>query len=94
MNERKLNKLFEAARNEMPPAPSYDFEARVMRAIGRLPESEESSLTDQLNFLFPRLAFAAGAVIVVCVAGELALNLPDLTEGVAQISDQWLFAAN
>ena len=94
MNERKLNKLFEAARNEMPPAPSDNFEARVRRAICRLPESEENSLTDQLNFLFPRLAFAAVAVIVVCVAGEWVLNLPDLTEGVAQISDQWLFAAN
>ena len=94
MNERKLNKLFEAAGNEMPPVPSDDFESRVMRAICRPPESEENSLTDQLNFLFPKLAFAAVAVIVVCVAGELALNLPGLTEGVAQISDQWLFAAN
>lgn len=96
MNERKLKQLFDAARKEIPPAPADDFDQRVMQSVRREPAPAERpglSLFDQLNLLFPHLAWAAAAVIVLCIAGELvaaALNLPDISDGVAQLSDQWL----
>ena len=94
MNERKLNQLFAAARNAAAPAPSENFESRVLREIRRAPAAEAVSVFDELNRLFPKLAFAAVAVIAICVACEFALTLPGLADGVAQLSDQWLFAAN
>ena len=100
MNEQKLKQLLESARGETPPAPSTGFDTRVMQAIrrdARDDDAESVSLLDQLNALFPRLAFAAAAIIVLCVAGELiasALQLPGVTEGVARASDHWLFAVN
>ena len=96
MNE-KLKQLFEAARREPAPAPGDAFEASVMRSIRRETPAGPASLFDQLGLLFPRLAFAAVMLIAVCVAGEFlssALSLPSLSEGVAQLSDQWLFTVN
>jgi hypothetical protein len=97
MNESKLKRLFETARNEPSPAPGAGFEAQVMRAIRHEGKEEPGSLFDQLNRLFPRVAWAAVVVIGLCVAGDLAasaLHLPGLTDGLAQLSDQWLFAVN
>ena len=100
MNERKLKRIFEAARNERAPEASPDFHDRVMEEIGRAPvrrAHQAPTLFDQLNFLFPRVAWAAVGVIALCVAGDFAasaFNLPSLTDGVAQISNQWLFNAN
>lgn len=92
MNERKLKQLFESAGRETPPVLSDDFATRVLIELRR--EPEPVSLFDQLNLWFPKVAWASVAVIVLCVTGELALNLPSLSEGGAQISDQWLFAVN
>ena len=97
MNERKLKQLFNAARNEPPPAPSDSFDVQVMWAIHREGKPAAVSLFDQLNRLFPRVAWAAALVIVLCVAGEFAssaMHLPGLNDGLAQISDQWFFAVN
>ena len=96
MNKRKLNQLFELVRNEPAPAPPEDFAADVLRAIHHEPRAtapETLSIFDQLNLLFPRIAFAAATVIVLCVAVDLGLTaagLPGLGDGVSQISAQWL----
>jgi len=101
MNERKLKKLFEAAWHEPLPAPSAGFAARVLQAIRRDQAAgsgpKTASIFDQLNLLFPRLAWAAVALIALCVAVNFvspAADLPSLTDGVAQVSDQWLFTAD
>jgi hypothetical protein len=97
MNEQKLNKLFAAARKESTPAAPEHFPDDVLRAIRReqliLPP-EASLVFDQLDRLFPRLAWVAALVIVLGVAtdfGLTAAGVPGLGDGVAQISTQWLF---
>jgi hypothetical protein len=97
MNEQKIKKIFTAARNEAAPRPSEDFAGDVVRAVRRenpeLPPTTDS-IFDQLNLLFPRFALMAVAVIVLGIAtdyGMTALGVPDLGDGVAQISSQWLF---
>ena len=97
MNEHKLKQIFDAARKEPSPSPASGFEARVLRAIHRGDPAEAVSLFDQLNLLFPRVVWAAATVIALCAAGEFAssaLHLPGLTDGLAQISDQWIFEVN
>ena len=95
MNNDKLNQLFSAARNETPPSPPADFEADVLRAIQReAPLSRgDASLFDQLNLWFPKIAWVAVCIICFCVAGEIvaSLNSPSLGDGVAELSDQWMF---
>jgi hypothetical protein len=96
MNEQKLKKLFAAARNETAPAPSADFAAGVLRAVRRekpVSPPETFSIFDQLNLLFPKLALTAAALIVLGVAADFGLTaagVPDLGDGVSQISAQWL----
>lgn len=96
MNNRKLKQLFALARQDTAPAPPEDFAADVLRAIRREPPApapETISLLDQLNLLFPRLALAASAVIVLCLALDYGLTVagvPSLSDGVAQLSAQWL----
>jgi anti-sigma-K factor RskA len=96
MNGQKLKKLFAAARNETAPAPSADFAADVLRAVRReqtVLTRETFSVFDQLNLLFPKVACAAVAVIVLGVAADFGLTaagVPDLSDGVSQISAQWL----
>ena len=100
MNERKWKQLVAAARNEAAPAPSEAFEMNVLRAIRR---EEPAALPgaflifDELNLLFPRLAWAAAAIIALCVAadwGLTAAGVPGLSDGVSQISAQWLLTPN
>jgi len=93
MNERKRKQLFAAARGAPGPAPSAAFETNVMRAIRNEDPAETPSIFDALNRLFPRLAWAALAVIGLSVAadwGLTAAGLPGLGDGMTQISAQWL----
>jgi hypothetical protein len=95
MNERKLNQLFDAARKERAPVPPEGFDQAVLQSVRRDPPSAARpplSLLDQLNLLFPRLALAAAAIVLMCVAGELAISAttPSLTE----LSDQWILTAD
>ncbi|HTQ50646.1 MAG TPA: hypothetical protein VMJ12_08030 [Candidatus Acidoferrales bacterium] len=96
MNNRKLKKLFAAARRETAPAPPEDFAGDVLRAIHREPPvaaPETMSLFELVNLWFPRLALAASAVIVLCVAADYGLTaagVPGLGDGVSQLSAQWL----
>jgi hypothetical protein len=100
MNEQKLKKLFATTQNETAPVPSADFAADVLRAVRRekrIPSSETFSVFDQLNQLFPKLAWVAAIVIVLGVAtdfGLTAAGIPNLSDGVSQISSQWLFSEN
>jgi anti-sigma-K factor RskA len=95
MNEKKLKQLFAAARKETASAPSEDFAADVLRIIRRVPIAapETFSIFDQLNLWFPRIALAASAVIVLCLAADFGLTaagVPNLGDGVSQLSAQWL----
>jgi len=95
MNERKLRQLFTAARREAALEPPEDFAADVLQAIRREPAAtpETISIFDQLNLWFLRIALAASAVIVLCVAldyGLTAAGVPSLGDGVSQLSSQWL----
>jgi hypothetical protein len=95
MNEQKLQKLISAARAEPAPVLSPGFETQVMHALRREEKAELASLFDQLGELVPRLALAAALVIGMCVAAEVCLSTlgpMDLSEGVTQVSEQWLFA--
>jgi hypothetical protein len=99
MNEEKLKKLFAAAHTESAPEPPQDFPADVLRAIHREPQSapepQTFSLFDQLNFLFPRIALTAVAVIVLCVAADYGLTaagVPELGDEAEQVSAQQFFA--
>jgi hypothetical protein len=98
MNEQKLKKLFAAARTESAPAPSEHFAMDVLRAIGRekpISPAETFSVFDQLNLLFPRFALAAAALIVLGIAADFGLTaagVPNLSDGVSQVSAQWLLS--
>jgi hypothetical protein len=100
MNEQKLKKLFTAAQNETAPLPPAHFAGDVLRAIRsekQNPLPEAFSVLDQLNRLFPKLAWAAVIVILVGVATDFGLTtagIPNLSDGISQISSQWLFAGN
>jgi hypothetical protein len=97
MNGQKLKRLFEAVRRESAPLPPEDFATRVARAVRREPAWNRDSMWEQLAGLFPKLACAAVLVIGICIASDFlltAFHLPDLSEGVAQLSDQWLFDGN
>ncbi len=98
MHEQKIKKLLAAARKKATPAPSADFAWNVLRAVRREPPpAPPVSISDQLNLLFPRLALAAVVVIALGVAADFGLTaagLPDLDDGVSQISTQWLFTGN
>ena len=96
MNVGKLQRLLLNARSAIPPVPSGDFNERVIRAIRREQRPEPFSLIDQLGEFFPRLGLAAVVLIALCAASDLCFTTfsqTDLTSGVAQLSDQWLFAA-
>lgn len=97
MKEMKIKKLFDAARKETAPEPSFAFAQDVVSAIRR--EEQQAfapSLLDELGALFPRLAVAAVLVIGLCLAAELYFTQQDagLTANVEQVRAQWLFAAN
>ena len=95
MNTPKLERLFNSARQELAPIAPFDFEIKVMSAIRREPSLGPASITDQLSALFPRLGFAAAALIGLCIAADFCLAnfvQEDLTATVAEASEQWLFA--
>lgn len=96
MNEKNLKNLFAAARNESAPAVPADFADDILRAIHREPPPKSVaafSVWEHLNELFPRVALAAAAVIILCVAadwGLTAAGLPGIGDGTAQAESQYL----
>jgi hypothetical protein len=96
MNEDKLGKLFTAVRKENPPMPVAGFDFLVMQAIRCEPVPRSATVSDQLNALFPRVAGAAVAAIALCIAGDWldASAQTSLTDGVTQLSQQWLLTGD
>lgn len=98
MNDKKIRQLLTAARHDAAPTPSPDFADDVLRAVrGSKPLAvpAASALSDQLNVLFPRIALAALAVMVLSLATDYGLSaagLPALNDGMTQLSAQWFFA--
>ena len=96
MSDEKLKKLFAAAREETAPAPPGDFVDDVLRMVQSEPRvmARMPSLWDGLDRLFPRIAFTAVAVIVLCVAADFVLTaagMPELGDGLSLFSAQWFF---
>jgi len=97
MTNEKNDRLFKAARNEAPPAPDAAFDTRVMAAIRRSTHQQTFSILDRINLLFPRIVFASAAIIASCLLIEVGVGMfshSDLSSKVAEISEQWIFAAN
>lgn len=99
MNKRKLNKLFELARNETPPSAPEEFHARVLRVVRAEPRSSPLSFSfwDQLDALLPRLAVSTALLVGICLLGDLydsTTHPGGLSTEVNEISEQWLFAAS
>lgn len=96
MNDDQLKRLFTAARKENPPAPAKGFDFLVMQAVKHEPVPRAATVSDQLNALFLRLALAAVAIIALCVAGDWldASAQTSLTDGVTQLSQQWLLTGD
>lgn len=97
MKDDKLNRIFQTARSEPVPDTPAGFESDVMCAIRSEPQGRgDLSLFDALGHLFPRLAWVAALVILLCVMADYGLATsggPDVDEGVAQVSDHWLFTS-
>ena len=100
--KRKLQQLFESARNEPMPQPGEEFVSGLMREVGRgvltapRTDFDSPSILDQLASLFPRLAMASILGIALCVAADYCLAnfvQPDFSSSAAELSEQWLFAA-
>ena len=94
MKKDKLSELFKMARAEALPAAPEGFEQDLMRVVQRQTGRQSPSLVDQLGALFPRLAMASAAVIVCCALILSSSDQSSLTDKVAELSQQWLFAAN
>ncbi len=99
MNQGRIEKIIAAARQEPPPAAPPGLSEAVMRTIrrdGPSRESEPAGLWESLNALFPRVAGAAIALVLLFAAADWAFSSfsdTDLDSGMAQVSDQWLFTA-
>jgi len=97
MNEQKFKHLLAIAGAEKPPVPAATFASdmmRLVRGMPRLPKPLTFSLFDQLNRLFPRIATAAAAIILLCFAGDFVCTLtglPDVGEATAQLATDNLF---
>jgi hypothetical protein len=96
MSGEKLKKLFAASRKDTAPVPPEDFANDVLRMVRQEPPATRqiNSLPDSVDRLFPRIAFAALAVIALCVAADYALTaagMPELGDGLSLFSAQWFF---
>jgi hypothetical protein len=95
MNEKKLNQLFAAARQETPPAVPASFAERVQRGLNPAERSAPVvvSFVDQLNRNFVRYAVTAAAMIMICVAVEIGQSFsrePSIDDDVNQICSDWM----
>lgn len=90
MNEDKMKKLFEAARNEPAPEPSSTFAQRVISAIRF--GSPEPSVLEQLVFPARAMLAPAAALIIAMLAfcywqpAESANPSAEL----AELTEQWV----
>ena len=94
MKDLKIKKLMNAARNEAPLEPPFNFSQNVVAAIRRDESQPSISVFDQLGQLFPRIAFSALIVIALCIAGDFYFSGQDTTlkAELEQGTEEWLFA--
>lgn len=98
MKQQPCDKLFALARRETAPVAPPDFAAHVLRAMHREPAAAHAaavSMFEPLNRWFARVAMAAAALMMLCVAADFgftAAGWPELGDGVAQVSSQFFFS--
>jgi hypothetical protein len=94
MNDKKLGRLFAAARQETPPTVPTGFAERVQRGLNPAERSAPVvSFVDQLNRNFVRYAVAAAAMIMICVAVEIGQSFShesSIDDDVNQICSDWM----
>jgi len=95
MKGKKLDQLFQAARGVAAPAASATLAEDVVRALRQEPPAagrEPTTLFEELNRHFPRLAWLTLVILVLGVAANVALGPADtesLDAGLTQISAPW-----
>jgi hypothetical protein len=97
MKENKLKNLFGAARKEPAPEAPFTFSQNVVSAIRREANPTAAPcLADQLNALFPRLAWAAVLIISACVMSEIYFSRSGdaASTEMTQAAEEWLYASN
>jgi hypothetical protein len=93
----KLERLFAAAKTEIPPRPRDEWAGDVLRAVrqDRARVAPDALLGDIIAGLLPRVALGSAALMLLCLAADLALSSgqPDLQADVAAAADEFLFVA-
>ena len=87
-NDPKLEKLFRVAREAPGVAPPEAFADQVMSLIA--PSSTDNVIT--IDFLLPKLAWAAAFVVAAFLTSEVIMNtngLPSLTVGTDELASAW-----
>ena len=87
-NDPKLEKLFRVVREAPGVAPPETFADQVMSQV--TPSSADNVIT--IDFLLPKLAWAAAFVIAAFLTSEVIMNtngLPSLTVGTDELASAW-----
>ena len=87
-NDPKLEKLFRTAREAPAVAPPENFTDQVMSLTA--PASANNVIT--IDFLLPKLAWAATFVVAAFVTSEVIMytsGLPSLTAGTEELASTW-----
>ncbi len=89
-NDPKLEKLFRVARVAPGVAPPETFADQVMSQV--TPSSADNVI--MINFLLPKLAWAAALVTAAFLTSEIIMDtngLPNLTAGTDELASAWDF---
>ena len=87
-NDPKLEKLFRVVREAPGVAPPETFADQVMSQV--TPSSTDNVIT--IDFLLPKLAWAAAFVMAAFLTSEVIMNtngLPSLTAGADELASAW-----
>jgi hypothetical protein len=87
-NEPKLEKLLRTAREEPAVAPPENFADQVMSLTA--PASINNVIT--IDFVLPKLAWAAAFVVAASLTSEVIMytsDLPSLTAGTEELASAW-----
>ena len=87
-NDPKLEKLLRVAREAPSVAPPETFADQVMAQV--TPSSADNVIT--IDFLLPKLAWAAAFVMAAFLTSEVIMNtngLPSLTAGTDKLASAW-----
>ena len=97
MNPKKFKRLLQAARGPLPMPPPPGFVDEVLRCVRHIPMETpaEESIGGLLTQWAPRIAVASLAAMALGAFVELAPlpnGSPSISEGMAALSNEWLFA--